>query len=199
MNKVKVASWKELPQRKPIGALVGGVDLVIVRWDDNVSVLYGRCKHRGALMADGYIDGDNLMCGLHNWDYRFETGVSAYNNEESLAKFNAWVENDALYVDADEILEWKKENPQPYNRDAYQGEYADIHGTTDEPSTDYIHHLAQFGLSKTGQHGKVAAMGVPIPELPKWDDLQFLTAQLVQCGLNSVPIKQLRPYLYKST
>ena len=180
MNKVKVASWKELPQRKPIGALVGGVDLVIVRWDDNVSVLYGRCKHRGALMADGYIDGDNLMCGLHNWDYRFETGVSAYNNEESLAKFNAWVENDALYVDADEIIEWKKENPQPYNRDAYQGEYADIHGITDEPSTDYIHHLAQFGLSKTGQHGKVAAMGVPIPELPKWDDLQFLTAQLAR-------------------
>lgn len=53
------------------------VDLVIIRWpDDNkVSLLYGRCKHRGALMADGHISGENLICGLHGMDYRYKTGV----------------------------------------------------------------------------------------------------------------------------
>jgi glutamate synthase domain-containing protein 2 len=183
VNKVNIATLSEIGDRQPVTALIENVDLVIIRWDDNVSVLYGRCQHRGALMADGYIDGDNIICGLHGWDYRMDTGVSAYNNSEVLHKFNAWVEDDAIYVDTEEIIAWRNDHPQPYNRDEYQGAYADIHGTSEEPSTQYIQNLAANGLSKTGHHGPVAAMGVPGPELPRWDDLQFVTAQLARLPL----------------
>ena len=48
---LKVASFSELQDRKPAYALAGEVDLVVVRYDDNVSVLYGRCLHRAALMS----------------------------------------------------------------------------------------------------------------------------------------------------
>ena len=178
MKPIKIATWSEISDRQPTGVLVEGVDLVIIRWDDNLSVLYGRCKHRDALMADGFIEGDNLMCGLHGWDYRLDTGISAYNNEESLNKFQAWVEDDGVYVDKEEITAWRKENPQPYNREAYLGAYADPHGSDKEPHNQYIHQLAAHGLSQTSRHGKVDAMGVPLPQLPQWDDLQFLTAQL---------------------
>ena len=180
VNKVKIATWSEIPDRQPVGAIVAGVDLVIVRWDKQISVLYGRCQHRGALMADGYIQGDNIICGVHQWDYRFDSGVSAYNNAEYLDKFQTWVEDDEVYVDADEIMAWQQKHPQTYNRDVYQGAYADIHGTVEEPHTQLIHELAQNGLSKTGHHGPVAAMGVPGPELPQWGTLQFLTAQLAR-------------------
>ena len=64
MNKTKVAEWDDLKDREPAYALVANVDLVVVRWDDDVSVLYGRCLHRGALMADGHVRGNNLICGL---------------------------------------------------------------------------------------------------------------------------------------
>ena len=74
MNKIGIASWDELEDRKPAHALVAGVDLVIVRFDDDVSVLYGRCAHRGALMADGFVRGDDIICGVHNWDYEFRSG-----------------------------------------------------------------------------------------------------------------------------
>ena len=131
-------------------------------------------------MADGYIEGNDLICGVHQWDYRFDTVVSAYNNSEALDKFEAWVEDDAVYVKAEEIMAWKQAHPQPYDREAYQGEYADIHGTVDEPATKFIHELATNGLSKTGHHGPVAAMGVPGPELPQWAHLQFVTAQLAR-------------------
>ena len=93
MNKIGIKNWDELKDRAPAHALVADVDLVIVRFDDTVTVLYGRCAHRGALMADGYVDGDNLICGLHGWDYGLDTGVSEYNNSETLPKFNAWVED----------------------------------------------------------------------------------------------------------
>ncbi len=183
MRKVKVASWSGLADREPTHALVENVDLVVIRRDEDVSVLYGRCLHRGALLADGFVRGDDLICGLHDWDYRVDTGISAYNNAERLARFEAWRDGDDVLVDADEIAEWERKNPQPYARDSYQGNYADVHGAPEEPHTRLIQQLAADGLEKTGHHGPVAAMGVPAPDLPRWDDLQFLTAQLAQLPL----------------
>ena len=77
------------------------MDLVIIRWprkgqdEEQVSVLFGRCQHRGALMADGHGDGDNLICGLHNRDYDYRTGVSSYNPAERLQRFSTWIEKSA--------------------------------------------------------------------------------------------------------
>ncbi len=179
MTPAKVADLATLPDRKPQYALVGEVDLVVVRFDDEVSVFYGRCLHRGALMSDGFVRGKDLICGVHNWDYRLDSGVSAYANDEALPKFKSWVENDAVLVDADEIAAWALDNPQPYNRNAYLGLYADpSHNGTEEPYTGLIQQYARDGLSKTGHHGKVESMGVPRAELPDWDDIQLLTAQL---------------------
>ncbi len=178
----KIATWSALEDRKPAYALVGEVDLVTIRYDDNVSVLYGRCLHRGALLADGHIDGENLICGVHNWDYRYDTGVSEYNNAEALPRFTAWVdkEQDAVLVDADEIARWAVDHPQPYQRDQYLGLYADPHGTPAEDQNAYIQQLACTGLSELGHHGRVSAMGVPRQELPRWDAIQIVTAQLAR-------------------
>lgn len=179
MKKHVVATLSALPDRDPQYALVADVDLVVVRFDDDISVFYGRCLHRGALMSDGYVDGDNLICGVHYWDYRVDSGVSEYNNSEALPKFTSWVEGDEVCVDADEIAAWGQENPQPFQRDQYLGLYADTsHGTEEEPYNGLIQQYARDGLSKTGHHGRVDAMGVPRAQLPDWDDIQILTAQL---------------------
>ena len=178
MKKITIANWKEIEDRTPVHALVGDVDLVIVRFDDEVSVMYGRCAHRGALMSDGFVKGDNLICGVHFWDYRLDSGVSEYNSSETLHKFSAWLEGDDVLVDEDEIIDWSQQNPQPYQRDTYQGVYQDHTGTGDEPYVKFIRKLANEGLSKTGHHGPAAAMGVSRNQLPKWDDIQFVVAQL---------------------
>ena len=180
MHKTAIATFSELKTLKPTYALVANVDLVIIRLKeaDEVSVLYGRCLHRGALMADGHIEGKNLICGVHNWDYCYKSGVSSYNPSERLHRFSSWVEDGQVWVDEDEIRAWAVDNPQPYDRDAYQGLYKDIHGGPEEPHTQYIQHLAEHGLSEVGHHGRVNAMGVPRDELPKWEQIQLLTAQL---------------------
>jgi glutamate synthase domain-containing protein 2 len=179
MNRISIVKLEALKDRAPEYALVAEVDLVVVRFDDAVSVFYGRCLHRGALMADGFVQGHNLICGVHNWDYRLDTGVSEYSNEEALPKFQCWVTNGEVQVDEDEIKAWGAAHPQPFDRAAYLGLYADTsHGTAEEPHNQLIQRYAREGLSKTGHHGAVEAMGVPRGELPTWDDLQLLTAQL---------------------
>lgn len=175
---IEVARWKDLKDRQPAYALVANVDLVVIRFDKKVSVLYGRCLHRGALLSDGHVDGENLICGLHNWDYRLESGVSAYDNSEALQKFEAVVKAGKVLVDENEVARWAEKHPQPFDRDAYQGIYADTHPEPAEPFVTLIQNYAKDGLSKTGHHGVVSAMGVPRGELPSWDDIQILTAQL---------------------
>jgi len=178
MNKIEICKINQLKDREPKHALIEDIDLVIIRYDDNISVLYGRCLHRGALLADGDIEGDNLICGLHQWDYRIDTGISEYNNEEALYKFTAIVEHDRLFVDGDEIRDFAKEHPQPFKRDEYLGQFADTHPEVTEPYTTYINELARNGLKNVGHHGFTEAMGVDRNTLPRWEQIQFLPAQL---------------------
>ena len=182
MQPQRIADWSSLTPLSPTHALVAGVDLVMVRWpeEEQVSVLYGRCLHRGALLADGRIDGENIVCGVHEWDYRYTTGISAYKHDEVLERFTAWIEDGGVWVDADEISDWATRNPQPYDRAAYQGAYQDPHGSPDEPFVGMIRELASHGLERTGHHGPMSAMGVPRGDLPSWDDIQLLTAQLAR-------------------
>ena len=179
-NKFAIASLKKLEDRKPLYALVSNTDLVVVKFDESVSVFYGRCLHRGALLADGFVDGHNLICGVHNWDYRLDTGISEYNNEETLHKFKAIIEDNNVYVDENEIKEYEKEFPPNINRDEYLGLYKSTHPAPEEDKVDEIQELARYGLSKVGHHGSVAAMGVGRNTLPRWDDIQILPAQLAR-------------------
>ncbi|MDH3215338.1 MAG: glutamate synthase-related protein [Candidatus Krumholzibacteria bacterium] len=175
-NRVKIADLKELADREPAHARVGDVDLVVIKVGPDIHVFEGRCRHQGALMSDGSVDGEQLVCGLHGWTYDVRTGANQDASGNDLTTYESWVERDAVLVDGDEIIARggkkaeqsqkteKKTAPEPSNRE--------------EPHNEYIRHLATHGLSKTGAHGRVAAMGVPRYQLPMWDDVQFVTAQL---------------------
>ena len=52
--------------------------------------------------------------------------------------------------------------------------------TPEEPTVARIHALAKDGLSKLGHHGEMGAMGVPRKDLPQWDDIQILPAQMAR-------------------
>ncbi len=175
---IEIADLSKLEDRKPAHALVENTDLVVVKFDDEVSVLYGRCLHRGALMADGRVEGDNIICGVHDWDYRIDTGVSEYNDKEVLNKFEAIVKEGKVFVESDEIIAFEELHPQSFNRDEYLGAYADTSPEDTEPYTGFIASLAKNGLSNYGHHGPSASMGVDRNTLPKWSSIQFLPAQL---------------------
>ncbi|MEH6528365.1 MAG: glutamate synthase-related protein [Porticoccus sp.] len=55
-----------------------------------------------------------------------------------------------------------------------------VQATEEEPTVELIHLLAREGLSGVGPHGPVSAMGVPRKQLPSWDDIQIMVAQLAE-------------------
>lgn len=50
--------------------------------------------------------------------------------------------------------------------------------TPEEPTVELIHQLAKDGLKTFGHHGPMTSMGVPRNQLPHWDDLQIMVAQM---------------------
>lgn len=120
---VKLAALSALPDRKPVAARAAGMDLVVVRMTDSVHVLYGRCPHRGAPMAEGCLDGDDLVCRAHGWDFRVQTGVSAQIDGEQLARFTAVVDptNDTVSVDEDELVAWQRDHPLAFEHHEFLG------------------------------------------------------------------------------
>ncbi|MBU7598359.1 alpha-hydroxy-acid oxidizing protein [Streptomyces sp. P38-E01] len=203
MRATRIAELSDLPESRPAYALVANVDLVVVRLParsgspdgggpeggapagdgsasdgPEVAVMYGRCQHRGALMSDAEVYGERLVCGLHGSTYDVRTGLNTHYKGADLERFTSWTEDGGVWVDEEEIAAWEKTNPQHFRRDRYQGTYADLKGTPDEPHVGEIQKLAASGLTRVGHHGAMAAMGVPRSQLPSWDDLQFVTAQL---------------------
>jgi glutamate synthase domain-containing protein 2/nitrite reductase/ring-hydroxylating ferredoxin subunit len=175
----------DLPEDQPVGETVGPLDIVLVRRGEDVSVFEGRCPHRGALLADGSVIGDDLVCGVHGWDFRVDTGISAYEPSQRIHKFRSRIEGDRILLDVGELEAFARERGlsgggvKPYDR-----LWSDPHQVTpEEPYVAEIHRLAGAGLAKTGHHGPVAAMGVPRTDLPQWEDLQILTAQLARLPL----------------
>jgi glutamate synthase domain-containing protein 2 len=61
--------------------------------------------------------------------------------------------------------------------------------TKEEPTLSFIHQLAKDGLATVGKHGPMTAMGVPRHELPHWDDIQIMVAQMAtQPLMEDVPV-----------
>jgi glutamate synthase domain-containing protein 2/nitrite reductase/ring-hydroxylating ferredoxin subunit len=176
-----VASLSELPENTPRAVVAAGVDVVLVRRGQEVSALYGRCAHRGALMADGRIDGDLVVCGVHGWRYEIDSGVSPVNPAVALATFPAWVSDGSVYIDESAISDFARANPQTYADDGYQGRWIKPTDSAEEPYVTQIHEWAAHGLSSG--HGPTAAMGVPRDQLPSWDSIQLVTAQLARLPL----------------
>lgn len=70
-----------------------------------------------------------------------------------------------------------------------QSDVPQAKATPEEPTVARIHELARDGLSKLGHHGEMGAMGVPRKDLPHWDDIQILAAQMARKPLlDDVPV-----------
>lgn len=70
----------------------------------------------------------------------------------------------------------KAGDPSP----APKTEVPEAQPTPEEPTVARIHELARDGLSKLGHHGEMGSMGVPRKDLPHWDDIQILPAQMAR-------------------
>jgi cytochrome P450/nitrite reductase/ring-hydroxylating ferredoxin subunit len=86
----------------PFGVTAGSVDLVVVRGSDGLHAYEGRCPHQGALLAEGSVEGDALVCRNHHWRFDVRTGRRR-DGEGCLRACPLEVQGDAILVRLDAL------------------------------------------------------------------------------------------------
>jgi cytochrome P450/nitrite reductase/ring-hydroxylating ferredoxin subunit len=72
---VPIEGAERLQGEGPHAVSAGGVDLVLLRHRRlGPRVFQGRCPHQGALLGEGELDGDTLVCRNHRWRFQAATG-----------------------------------------------------------------------------------------------------------------------------
>jgi nitrite reductase/ring-hydroxylating ferredoxin subunit/uncharacterized membrane protein len=82
-----------LAENRPAHAIVGDVEVVIVKRNGTIHALADRCAHRGGMLHEGELDGDCIACPLHGTRFRLadgaiERGPSAYPQPVYEARVN---------------------------------------------------------------------------------------------------------------
>jgi cytochrome P450/nitrite reductase/ring-hydroxylating ferredoxin subunit len=72
---VVVAQGRELRAGSPLALSVDGIDLVLLRTERGLKAYQGRCPHQGALLGEGELDGDTLVCRNHRWRFDVDSGA----------------------------------------------------------------------------------------------------------------------------
>ena len=98
-----LAALDDLPPRAPRRFLADGVEVAVVRVDDRVHVLHGRCPHRNAPLSDAVVEVDRLVCPHHGWDFQLATGHSQGVPGAQVARFAAWIDDGLVWVDGREL------------------------------------------------------------------------------------------------
>ncbi len=178
MNLIELYKISELEDKKIYWKKVVNTELIIVKNGEDISVLYGRCLHRKALLKDWSIKWNDVICGVHNWDYNMSTWISDYNPSEKLQKFTEIIKDWTVFVDEEEIKIWEKTNPQIFDENSLSWYHSDWWATQEEPYVKLIQSLSKQDLLVKWWHWESVSMWVRDEKLPKWEDIQIVTAQL---------------------
>jgi 3-phenylpropionate/trans-cinnamate dioxygenase ferredoxin subunit len=97
---VKVASTNDIPKSTMIGVESGGQKLLVANINGSYYSIGNICTHRGCMLSEGTLKGDNVQCPCHGSVFDVKSGAlikgPAKNPEKS---FKVKVDGDKLLVD----------------------------------------------------------------------------------------------------
>jgi cytochrome P450/nitrite reductase/ring-hydroxylating ferredoxin subunit len=71
---VRAANSGDLVGHGPFAVSAQGVDVALVRTGAGWRAFQGRCPHQGALLGEGEIENERLVCRNHRWRFSLESG-----------------------------------------------------------------------------------------------------------------------------
>jgi nitrite reductase/ring-hydroxylating ferredoxin subunit/uncharacterized membrane protein len=71
---VAVLAESELKENKPTRAMHNGVPILLVRRGDRLFAMAETCSHFSGPLSEGKLDGDTIVCPLHNSRFALEDG-----------------------------------------------------------------------------------------------------------------------------
>ncbi|HXX69085.1 MAG TPA: cytochrome P450, partial [Polyangiaceae bacterium] len=110
VRSLDAASWSRVPNALdlrgdgPHPIVAGGAELVLLRTRAGFRVYEGRCPHQGALLGEGELEGNSLVCRNHRWRFDVDTGHRMGGGAACLRACPIRQEADGLFVDTSGLI-----------------------------------------------------------------------------------------------
>jgi len=72
---VRVTPCESIPLREGRAVTLGGRDIAIFNLGDRFLATDNQCPHQDGPLCDGIVAGDSVVCPLHAWKVRLDTGA----------------------------------------------------------------------------------------------------------------------------
>src|SRR5579863_10298425 len=97
---VKVYSLAELPPGSVTEVMIGANPVALCHADGEIWALEGVCPHQGGPLGQGAMNGENIVCPWHAWEFSSKTGGNDFDPETRVRVFPVRVEGDDILVDS---------------------------------------------------------------------------------------------------
>lgn len=96
---VRVTTTASIPRREGRAVRLGGRELAIFNLGERFLAVENRCPHQGGPLADGIVTGCAVVCPLHAWRVRLDSG-----NVERPGSTSACVQTFATRVEGGVVM-----------------------------------------------------------------------------------------------
>ncbi|VVD80364.1 non-heme iron oxygenase ferredoxin subunit [Pandoraea terrigena] len=99
-NWIEAASRDAIPGDDVIGVVVGGREIALYDVNGDVFATDNACTHGNARLCDGFLDGHEIECPLHQGKFDVRTGEAMCAPlTEAVRRYPIRIEADKVYVD----------------------------------------------------------------------------------------------------
>jgi nitrite reductase/ring-hydroxylating ferredoxin subunit len=78
---------------------IGGKQLCLVNYNNEIGACAAKCPHAGAYMSDGYVDAlGNIVCPLHRYKFSIKNGRNTSGEGYFLKTYTIEVRKDGVFV-----------------------------------------------------------------------------------------------------
>ena len=99
-NFIKVAAVAEIADGTGRIVEVAGKKIALFNVGGKFYAIDNACKHRGGPLGEGELDGANVICPWHGWEYDVTTGANLDDPSVKLGCYPVKVEGEDILVDA---------------------------------------------------------------------------------------------------
>lgn len=160
---VKVLNSDQLQPGELTIVSINGRDICLANYQGEFFALENKCPHRGGQLGDGRLQGPDVICPLHGWDFDVRTGVSRYDPRDRVTTYPVRRVNGHVEIDLEVVP------PLPV-KEGYLQRWA-------RPDDDLEHELKTIQHLARGKWKENTPMRTE-REVPGFDDIYFLPGQL---------------------
>lgn len=96
---VKVAKRNQIPEGSGLAVEAEGREIGLFLVDGRVCAIDPVCPHAGGPLTEGGVNGRNVMCPWHGWEFSLETGICDFNDAICLKTYKVKEEGGDIFVE----------------------------------------------------------------------------------------------------